>query len=86
MINPEEAAAGATAHGGTTEDRNTRSGCLGIGAEMVDMLAGWGLSADARSHFRNSRIEFLKGLQSVIEERINRLQTRGEKGTRVTVE
>jgi hypothetical protein len=40
-----------------------------------------------RDHFRNSRIEFLKGLRSLIDDRIAHL-SRGEeqKGTHVTVE
>jgi hypothetical protein len=38
-------------------------------------------------HFRNSRIEFLKGVRSLLDERIAQLSSRAEhKGTRVTVE
>jgi hypothetical protein len=38
-------------------------------------------------HFRNSRIEFLKGVRSLIDERIAQLSKQtGHKGTRVTVE
>jgi hypothetical protein len=38
-------------------------------------------------HFRNSRIEFLKGVRSLIDERIAQLSKGVEhKGTRVTVE
>jgi len=38
-------------------------------------------------HFRNSRIEFLKGLRSLIDERIDRLSRRAEpKGTTVPVD
>ena len=38
-------------------------------------------------HFRNSRIEFLKGMRSLLDERIAQLSKDGEhKGTRVTVE
>jgi hypothetical protein len=40
-----------------------------------------------REHFRASRVEFLKGLRSLIDERIAHLSREAEpKGTRVTVE
>jgi hypothetical protein len=46
-----------------------------------------GLWSDAtRHHFRNSRVEFLKGVRSLIDDRIARLSTEGKTGTRVTVE
>jgi hypothetical protein len=38
-------------------------------------------------HFRNSRIEFLKGMRSLLDERIAQLSKESEhKGTHVTVE
>jgi hypothetical protein len=38
-------------------------------------------------HFRNSRLEFLKGLRSLIDERIERLNRRAEpRGTSVPVD
>ena len=41
----------------------------------------------AREHFRASRVEFLKGVRSLIDERIDRLSAKQEqKGQRVTVE
>ncbi len=40
-----------------------------------------------RGHFRQSRIEFLKGIRSLIDDRINHLSAHTEKkGTHVTVE
>ena len=40
-----------------------------------------------RGHFRNSRIEFLKGIRSLIDDRIAHLSRHEEtKGTRVVVE
>ena len=42
---------------------------------------------EARQHMRNSRIEFLKGIRSLIDERIAQLSKEPEhKGTHVTVE
>ena len=40
-----------------------------------------------KDHFRNSRVEFLKGIRSLLDDRIAHLSKEGEvKGTRVTVE
>jgi hypothetical protein len=39
-----------------------------------------------REHFRNSRVEFLKGLRSLIDQRISHLSKEEPKGTHVTVE
>jgi hypothetical protein len=43
-------------------------------------------SEATRSHFRNSRVEFLKGVRSLLDERIAHLSKEQAKGTRVTVE
>jgi hypothetical protein len=40
----------------------------------------------ARKHFRESRIEFLRGIREVIDHRIDHLSRRGDEGTRITVE
>jgi hypothetical protein len=40
----------------------------------------------AQDHFRNSRVEFLKGLRSVLDDRIGNLSRHEAKGTHVTVE
>jgi len=39
-----------------------------------------------RAHFRNSRIEFLKGIRSLLDERIAHLSRKEQKGTHVAVE
>ena len=39
-----------------------------------------------KDHFRNSRVEFLKGVRSIIDDRINHLSRHEAKGTHVTVE
>jgi hypothetical protein len=45
------------------------------------------LGAETVGHFRNSRIEFLKGMRSLLDERIACLSKEAEhKGTHVTVE
>jgi len=43
-------------------------------------------SEATRDHFRNSRIEFLKGVRSLIDDRIAHLSREESKGTHVTVE
>ena len=40
----------------------------------------------ARKHFRESRIEFLRGIRELIDHRIDHLSRRGKEGTRITVE
>ena len=44
------------------------------------------VSAATRDHFRNSRVEFLKGLRSLLDERIAHMSREEPKGTHVTVE
>jgi len=45
------------------------------------------ISSDATcGHFCNSRVEFLKGLRSLIDDRIAHLSKEEAKGTRVKVE
>lgn len=39
-----------------------------------------------RDHFRNARVEFLKGMRSVLDDRIANLSRHEAKGTHVTVE
>jgi hypothetical protein len=41
---------------------------------------------DTREHFRNSRVEFLKGIRTLIDHKISRLSPEGVRGTHVTVE
>jgi len=60
--------------------------CMGAGPEMFAMFKKLGPDS-ARRHFRNARIEMLKGMRELINKRIDDLAEAGEtKGTRVTVE
>lgn len=43
-------------------------------------------SDEARQHMRNSRLEFLKAIRSLIDDRIEHLSQSGQQGTKVTVE
>jgi hypothetical protein len=42
--------------------------------------------AEAGNHFRASRVEFLKGVRSLIDDRIAHLSAEDRKGAHVTVE
>ena len=44
------------------------------------------VSEPTREHFRNSRVEFLKGLRGLLDERIAHMSREDTKGTKVTVE
>jgi hypothetical protein len=69
------AATGAHAHAG---------GCFFCETAMP-MLENL-VSGSTRDHFRNSRVEFLKGLRSLLDARISHLAGAESKGTHVTVE
>ena len=60
--------------------------CCEVNDAMNKFAREFGPSEDVRSHFRNSRIEFLKGIRKIIDERINRLSANEQKGSRVNVE
>jgi hypothetical protein len=44
------------------------------------------MSEAGHGHFRNARVEFLKGIRSVIDDRIAYLSREERKGTHVVVE
>jgi len=46
----------------------------------------FGLPPQAGDHFRQARIEFLKGIRSLLDHRIESLAQKNQKGTRITVE
>ena len=53
---------------------------------MLENALGNVCSESTRDHFRNSRVEFLKGMRSLLDERISHLSREETKGTKVTVE
>jgi hypothetical protein len=70
-----------------TSDAGTaqQAGCFFCTTALPLMERVW--NEATRDHFRNSRIEFLKGLRSLIDDRIAHLSKQDEpKGTHVTVE
>jgi hypothetical protein len=67
------------------EEKNTaHSGCFVCGTAIPILERMW--SDATKDHFRNSRIEFLKGLRSLLDDRIAHLSREEHKGTHVTVE
>ena len=74
-MDEKNAAAGTHAHAG---------GCFfcDTAIPMLEHL----VSEGTRDHFRNSRVEFLKGVRSLLDERIAHLAREESKGTHVTVE
>jgi hypothetical protein len=67
-----------------TETHRHEHGCFFCGTALPILERCW--SEVTRDHFRNSRIEFLKGIRSLIDDRINHLARKEHKGTRVVVE
>jgi hypothetical protein len=66
------------------EGESSQSGCFFC--TMLPLIERrW--SEATRGHFKNSRVEFLKGMRALIDDRIAHLSKQEEaKGTRVTVE
>lgn len=68
----------------TTTAQGPAPGCFFCAVALPFLENLW--PVDSRSHFRNSRIEFLKGIRSIIDGRIAHLAREETKGTHVTVE
>jgi hypothetical protein len=45
-----------------------------------------GISPAVKQHLMNSRVEFLKAIREVIDERIEHLSAKGQQGTKIAVE
>jgi hypothetical protein len=59
--------------------------CMGMGPKLTEMLQC--RSEGAAGHLRNARIEFLKAMRAMIDERIEHLaRAQKKKGATVTVE
>lgn len=63
-----------------------RGSCERIGAEIDQLLRALAPSEEAQRHFRTARIEMLKGLRGLIDERIQHLSAEPKKGTTVPIE
>jgi hypothetical protein len=57
--------------------------CREVVNSVRDLL---GVSPAVRQHLTNSRIELLKAIRTVIDQRIEHLSSRDQKGTKLVVE
>jgi len=53
---------------------------------QIDAIMGHIWPEDTREHFRNARVEVLKGMRSLLDARIERLSQHEKKGTKLAVE
>lgn len=58
--------------------------CMGMGPKVTAMMQC--KSESAREHFRSARVELLKGMRTLIDERIAHLSRAEKKGSAVPVE
>jgi len=54
--------------------------------DIAKMMRNFGPSESVVAHFRNARVEMLKGIRQMIDERIERTQRKDAKGTSFGVE
>ena len=72
---------------GTQQAAGDRAGSRCVCEEVIGHLQeAFGLSDSTRQHLKNSRIEFLKAIRSVLDDRIERMSKTGTQGTRIAVE
>ena len=73
---------------GTTH-QHTPGGCFfcDVAAPQINAFLDHVWPQNTREHFRNARIEVLKGMRSMLDARIDHLsKQQASKGTKVTVE
>ena len=63
-------------------------GCFfcAVAAPQIEALMDHVWPKNTREHFRNARIEMLKGMRSMLDARIDHLSKHEARGTKVTVE
>jgi hypothetical protein len=66
------------------ETHHHEHGCFFCATALPRLERCW--SEATRDHFRNSRIEFLKGIRSLIDDRISYLSRKEQRGTRIAIE
>jgi len=57
-----------------------------MAAELKNFLRCFEPAPEVTQHFRNARIEVLKGIRQMIDNRIDHLSRRAETGQKITVE
>jgi hypothetical protein len=69
----------------TASGPQAHSGCFVCGT-VLPFLEKLRFPDDTRQHFRNSRVEFLKAMRTIIDHKISHLSPDEGRGTHVTVE
>lgn len=60
--------------------------CQGAGPLLTELLRRLGPPKAAREHFDSARVEFLKGLRALLDDRIEHLSKAQAKGEKIHVE
>jgi hypothetical protein len=60
--------------------------CQGAGPALSELLRRLGPPGEARRHFQNARVEFLKGLRAVLDARIEQVSKANPKGEKIKVD
>jgi len=65
-----------------------RTGCFfcSVAAPQLESMIENLWPESTREHFRSSRVEFLKGIRGMLDQRIAQLSEQPKRGTRVAVE
>ncbi|HTV57528.1 MAG TPA: hypothetical protein VMJ93_01515 [Verrucomicrobiae bacterium] len=72
---------------GTQQSANDESKHRCVCNEFAEHIQDvFGVSPAVREHLKNSRIEFLKAIRSVIDEKIDRMSRRDQRGASIAVE
>jgi hypothetical protein len=68
--------------------QHAHAGCFfcDVAAPQIEAFLDHVWPQNTREHFRNARIEMLKGMRSMLDARIDHLSRHSDKGTKVTVE
>ena len=76
-----------------TEKRGCQSGaclCAGTGPAvsgvMSKLMHDFGPSEPVRQHFKQARLEILKGLRAILDQRIQDIQKQPQRGVKVTID
>lgn len=70
----------------TNEPKAAPGFYAGVGSAIDELLQRVGPPEPARQHFEQARIEVLKGLRAIIDQRIETLSKTKPRGTKLTVE
>ena len=57
-----------------------------IAGPQIEAMISHCWPEETQEHFRQARLEMLKGIRSMLDARIDRLSQHAQKGTKVTVE